>query len=183
MTVDWHALQHRSHEEFAARLATVTDWSAPTPDAEWDVGALVRHVIDEQRAVPFLLAGEDKPAGTALDADLTVEWELASSGALEAWRSVPPDTTVRVSGDVITAEDYLVEQVADVTIHTWDLARATGSDDSLDPDLVAAAWTIFAPQKDTLQLSGLYAPAVPLPDDAPLQSRLLALTGRDDGRH
>jgi len=41
-------------------------------------------------------------------------------------------------------------------------------------------WTVFEPQRETLAASGLYAPPVPLPEDAPLQSRLLAITGRDD---
>jgi hypothetical protein len=43
-------------------------------------------------------------------------------------------------------------------------------------------WTVFEPQKDTLEASGLFASPVPVADDAPLQSRLLAITGRDDRR-
>jgi uncharacterized protein (TIGR03086 family) len=76
--------------------------------------------------------------------------------------------------------DYLKEQVADVTIHSWDLARAVGASEELDGELVAAVWTVFEPQRDALELSGLFASPVPVADDAPLQSRLLALTGRDD---
>jgi len=70
--------------------------------------------------------------------------------------------------------------VSDVTIHTWDLARAIGAPEELDPELVDAVWTVFEPQQETLALSGLYAAPVALPEDAPLQSRLLAVTGRDD---
>ncbi|WP_150309134.1 TIGR03086 family metal-binding protein [Planctomonas psychrotolerans] len=183
MTVNWLKLQHRSHEEFGSRLASVTDWDAPTPDDGWSVGDLVRHVIDGQRAVPMLLAGSPAPASVGPEADLPAEWAHASRAALAAWLSVPSGTTVRLSTDVVSAEDYLTEQVADVTIHAWDLARATGTDDTLDAELVAATWTIYEPQQDTLSLSGLFAPAVPLPDDAPLQSRLLAVTGRDVRRH
>ena len=69
--------------------------------------------------------------------------------------------------------------MSDVAIHTWDLARAVGADEELDTELVEAVWTVFEPQKETLAASGLYAPPVPLPDDAPLQQRLLAVTGRD----
>jgi uncharacterized protein (TIGR03086 family) len=89
---------------------------------------------------------------------------------------------VHLSHDTVTAADYLREQVADVTIHSWDLARATDADEELDEALVEAVWTVFEPQRDTLQASGLYASPVPLGDEAPLQSRLLALTGRDDRR-
>ena len=83
------------------------------------------------------------------------------------------------SGNVLFKREYLREQVSDVAIHTWDLARAVGADEELDTELVEAVWTVFEPQKETLAASGLYAPPVPLPDDAPLQQRLLAVTGRD----
>ena len=86
---------------------------------------------------------------------------------------------MQLSYDTVDVIDYLKEQVADVTIHSWDLARAVGADDRLDDELVAHVWTVFEPQRDTLQASGVFASPVPIPDDAPLQSRLLALTGRD----
>ena len=54
---DWLRVQQQAHLAFGDRLALVTDWSAPTPDEDWDVSALVRHVIEEQQWVPLLLAG------------------------------------------------------------------------------------------------------------------------------
>ncbi|HEY2643148.1 MAG TPA: hypothetical protein VGI56_05305 [Galbitalea sp.] len=75
--------------------------------------------------------------------------------------------------------DYLKEQVADVTIHSWDMARATHSDEHLDDLLVEATWTIFEPQRETLAATGLYSEPVDLEENAPLQYRLLAITGRD----
>jgi hypothetical protein len=39
---------------------------------------------------------------------------------------------------------------------------------------------VFEPQRDTLEASGLFASPVPIDPAAPLQSQLLALTGRDD---
>jgi uncharacterized protein (TIGR03086 family) len=86
---------------------------------------------------------------------------------------------VHLSYDTVSAADYLEEQVGDVTIHSWDLARATGSDEDLDGSLVDAVWTVFEPQAESLAASGLFAPIVPVPADAPLRVRLLALTGRD----
>jgi uncharacterized protein (TIGR03086 family) len=180
---DWHALQHRAHEEFAARLAVISDWGAPTPDTEWDVRALVSHVIEEQQWVPHLLAGRSigqaKKSIDPLRDDLSAEWDLYSLAATAAWNETQPDRSVQLSYDTVKVIDYLREQVADVTIHTWDLARAIGADEHLDDDLIAAVWTVFEPQRDTLEASGLYASPVPIPDDAPLQSKLLAVTGRD----
>jgi hypothetical protein len=54
-----------------------------------------------------------------------------------------------------------------------------GTDEELDDALVEAVWGVFAPQKDALEASGLFASPVPVDDDAPLRIRLLALTGRD----
>ena len=184
MSSDWLTLQTRAHREFSDRVAAITDWNAPTPDTEWSVRDLVRHVIIEQQWIPPLLRGlrqrEARRELAPLGPDLAAEWHKHSALATEAWQSTPPDASVQLAYDTVTAADYLREQVAEVTIHSWDLARATAADEALDEQLVAAVWTVFEPQKDTLQASGLYAPPVPLPDDAPLQSRLLALTGRDD---
>lgn len=181
---DWLEVQHRAHAAFGERLAQVTDWSAPTPDDEWDVSALVRHVIEEQQWVPLLLdgrtVGEARSRLLPLGDDLQAEWRRYSAAATLAWASVDPQAMVNLSYDNVPASAYLREQASDVIVHTWDLARAIGGDEELGDGLVEAAWTVFAPQKETLQASGLFASPVPLSDDAPLQSRLLALTGRDD---
>ena len=183
MDYDWLELQKRVHREFARRLAEVADWDAPTPDDEWTVRDLVAHVIEEQQWVPYLLAGETiekaKKQIEPLRDDLRGEWELYSFAATTAWSESSPEQRVHLSYDEVTMADYLREQVSDVAIHTWDLARAVGADEELDSELVEAVWSVFEPQKDTLAASGLYAPPVPLPDDAPLQARLLAVTGRD----
>jgi uncharacterized protein (TIGR03086 family) len=184
--IDWLALQKQAHREFALRLGAITDWDAPTPDAEWSIRDLVRHVVEEQQWVPQLLAGrtiaEARKHLDPLGDDLRAEWRLYSLAATAAWDAADPDTLVNLSFDTVPVTEYLREQTSDVTIHSWDLARAVGADETLDEELVGAVWTVFEPQKDTLVASGLYASPVPLPEDAPLQSRLLALTGRDDRR-
>ena len=181
---DWLALLKTANHEFGSRLSTVTDWDAPTPDIGWSVRDLAAHVIEEQQWVPYLLSGstlsQAKRKLAPLGDDLFAEWRLYSLGAGVAWHNVAPGTIVDLSRDRVPAEDYLRELVSDVTIHTWDLARAIGASEELDPALIDAVWTVFEPQQETLAASGLYAAPVPLPDDAPLQSRLLAVTGRDD---
>lgn len=185
-TVDWFVLQERAHHEFGERVAGIRDWTAATPDKEWSVGDLVRHVVQEQQWIPPLLAGlsidQAKRRVEPLGEDLAAEWRTHSALATAAWQAAPADASVQLSYDTVTVLDYLREQVSDVTIHSWDLARATDSDESLDDALVEAVWTVFEPQRDALEASGLFDSPVPMPEDAPLQSRLLALTGRDDRR-
>jgi uncharacterized protein (TIGR03086 family) len=180
----WLQVQQQAHTAFGARLELVVDWSAATPDDEWDVAARVRHVVEEQQSVPLLLAGrtagETRSRLDPLGDDLVGEWARYSALATQAWASAAPDATVHLAHDTVTAAAYLHEQAADVIVHTWDLARAIGADDALGDELVEAAWSVFEPQRDTLEASGLYAAPIPLPLEAPLQSRLLALTGRDD---
>jgi uncharacterized protein (TIGR03086 family) len=181
---DWLHVQQQAHAAFSERLELVSDWSAPTPDTDWDVAALVRHVIEEQQWVPLLLAGrtvgEARSRLQPLSDDLAAEWRRYSAAATQAWAAVDPDAQVNLSYDRVPASAYLREQASDVIVHTWDLARAVGADEDLGETLVAAAWTVFEPQKDTLEASGLFESPVPIDENAPLQSRLLALTGRDD---
>lgn len=185
MPENWIALLRTAHTEFAARIAAVADWDAPTPDTEWTIRDLVAHVTEDQQWVPELLAGrttaEAELKVTPLGDDLAAEWRRHAAAALAAWQAADLDASVHLSYDTVRASDYLAEQVGDITIHTWDLARATGTSEELDDDLVDAVWSVFEPQAGLLEASGLFAPAVSVPADASLRVRLLALTGRDAG--
>lgn len=183
MATDWIALQALAVAEFGRRVAAVTDWDAPTPDSEWTTHDLVAHVVDEQRWIPKLLTGCDYAQAEAdvepIGDDLVAEWHRFSTAATDAWRNAPKDVPVHLSTDVVPAAQYLAEQTSDITIHTWDLARATATDDTLPAELVQAVWEYFEPQIEDLASTGLYAAPVDVDDDAPLQVRLLAVTGRD----
>ena len=70
-------------------------------------------------------------------------------------------------------------RVMDFTIHAWDLARAIGSDDSLDSDLVARLRDVLPALVPELAPWGYFrAASRQLPADANAQIRLLHLTGR-----
>ena len=73
---------------------------------------------------------------------------------------------------------YAGHRFIDVVIHGWDLARATGQDPSLDPELVAACTEVLEPQLAMLQGSGLFGTPVEVPARADAQTRLLASLGR-----
>ena len=64
-------------------------------------------------------------------------------------------------------------------MHTWDLARATGQDERLDPEFCATLLAGMEPMDEILRQSGQYGPRVPVPDDADVQTRMLAFIGRD----
>ncbi len=64
-------------------------------------------------------------------------------------------------------------------MHTWDLARSTGQDDTLDADTCAQMLEGMQPIDELLRSSGQYGPRVPVADDAPVQDRLMGFIGRD----
>ena len=68
---------------------------------------------------------------------------------------------------------------ADVFMHTWDLARATGQDERLDPEFCAQMLAGMEPIAEMIYSSGQYGPPVPVPADADAQTRLLGFIGRD----
>ena len=75
---------------------------------------------------------------------------------------------------------YLVFADRDLTVHAWDLARAIGQDLSLDPDLVAVVWGNVEPMLGFIATTGVFGagPSGTVPDDAPLERRLLDAMGR-----
>jgi uncharacterized protein (TIGR03086 family) len=71
--------------------------------------------------------------------------------------------------------------VGDVFIHTWDLARATGLDESLDADQVQRMLDSMGSIPDeVLRTGGMFGPRIDVPADADDQTKLLAF--RELGR-
>ena len=184
---DLIALHRRAVGEFGDRLAAVRpdQWTAPTPCSEWDVRALANHLIGEQLWVPPMLAGRTvADVGTAFDGDVAGDdpaatYATAARAAVDAFGE--PDAltrTVHLSFGDFPGQDYLEQLTADLVVHSWDLARATGGAERLDPDLVHWALTWVEGVADLLAGSGLFGPVVSVPPDADEQTRLLALTGR-----
>jgi uncharacterized protein (TIGR03086 family) len=177
----------RAVQEFDARVQAVgaDQWSAPTPDEHWDVRALVNHVTGEDLWAPPLLDGMtiaevgDRFDGDVLGDDPKSAWSAAAGGATAAAaQDGALERTVHVSFGDIPGSDYLMQLVCDHVIHSWDLARAIGADDRLDPELVAWVHEQLAPQAEAWRGAGAFGPAVDVAADADVQTRLLALTGR-----
>ena len=160
-------------------------WHDPTPCSEWDVRTLVNHVAVEQLWVPPLVQGStvaevgDRFDGDQLSNDPPATWDAVVQPAKAAF-GAPGALGGRVllsAGERPTAE-YCWEMTTDALIHSWDLARGIGADETLDAELVNVVYERTLPFAEHLQETGLFAPPVPVPADAPLQTRLLAIFGR-----
>ncbi|MGZ4609440.1 MAG: TIGR03086 family metal-binding protein, partial [Actinomycetes bacterium] len=173
--------------EVDSRVDQIADhqWSDPTPCANWDVRALVAHVVDEQRWVPFLLSGGsvanagDRFSGDPLGDDPKGAWRRESRSAREAFHAEGAlDHTVALSYGDTSARDYLWEMTRDLAVHAWDLARGIGADEHLDPELVRRIHHETQKDVESLAASGLFDPPAPIRSNADLQTRMLALFGR-----
>lgn len=177
----------RSVAEFDSRVQQVKDdqWHDPTPCSEWDVHALTNHIVNEARWVKPLLEGKTiEEVGDSLDGDLLgdnpkASWGRAKEEELAALQALGDlDQEVHVSWGEIPAREYLMQVLVDHTVHAWDLARAIGADEKLDPALVDASYEMAVAAEPMLRQSGAYGDKVETPSDADLQTKLLAIMGR-----
>src|SRR3954454_17953238 len=88
------------------------------------------------------------------------------------------DRTVHLSFADVPGSEYLNQLITDLAIHGWDLARAIGADDTIDPALVDALLPYVEANADALAGSGMFAAPVPVSPDADAQTKLLAMMGR-----
>ena len=152
-----------------------------TPCDEYDVAGLLNHLISGNFWVAPLVEGKTIEAvGSSLDRDYSPDEYPASADAAD--RAFSSDGAmerpVGVSYGPVPGEVYAGHRFIDVLIHGWDLAKATGQDATLDPELVEACWTVINPQMELLAGSGMFGSRVDVPDTADSQTKLLAALGR-----
>jgi uncharacterized protein (TIGR03086 family) len=179
-------MYRRSVEDFGQRVMAVGpgDWDRPTPCSDWSVRDLVRHLVYEELWAPPLFAGQtiaevgDRFEGDILGSDAQGAWKEAAAAALAAASPDVCDRTVHLSFGDVPGTEYIGQLTADHVIHAWDLARAAGGDERLDPELVEFVHGFMAPQVDQWRAAGVFGPAVDVPPGSDLQTNLLAMTGR-----
>jgi uncharacterized protein (TIGR03086 family) len=183
---DVRDLHRRAAEGFGRRMETVRpeQWGLPTPCAGWDVRALVNHVVSGNRWTPELLAGHsisdvgERLEGDLLGGDPVRAWTDSAAASIAAARNSDLTEPVHLSFGPEPATEYLTQVFADLLIHTWDLARAVGADDTLEPDLVTACARWFAGVADLCRQGGLVGARRAVSATAGPQTRLLAEFGR-----
>ena len=105
------------------------------------------------------------------------EQAIAAALALDA-----PEKIVHLSYGDFPAREFLIHITTFRGFRAYDIARWIGVDTTLPPDLVQGLWEEVLPDVETWRKLGVFGPAVTVPEDAPLQDRLLGLVGRDPSR-
>jgi uncharacterized protein (TIGR03086 family) len=155
-----------------------------TPCSEWDVRALLEHMIEELHWVPPILsgkrlegAGRDIPNKLLLP-DIQTAWERAADTAIQAVVDTDLNNEVELSSGLTKARHFLEEITTDITIHSWDLAQGVGAESQLDEQLVEAVYDIFKEKAEEWHNAGVIGEPIAVSESANTQERLLALAGR-----
>ncbi|MBG0739294.1 TIGR03086 family protein [Paeniglutamicibacter antarcticus] len=160
--------------------------SLPTPCSAWDVKALLAHIV-VQDLENFTLAARAQtadwaPAPKPAVSDWSANFQERAQTLLSTWRGADPKATAQEPGGqdvpLISRAD---QQITELTVHAWDLARATGQRVELDPAVTsyALAWGRRMLQPAYRGPDQAFGAEIPVPDDAPMQDRLAGWFGRD----
>jgi uncharacterized protein (TIGR03086 family) len=145
--------------------------AAGTPCRDWDVADLVAHVVAAPRNFT-LMAGGGQPDWSAkppLPDDWAAEFRAAADDLLRMWDE---------AGESASPQN-VDWQTAEFAVHTWDLVRATGQSTDLDPEVAQRGLDFMSAALTSDNRGEVFAPAVTLPEEAPVYDRLAAFAGRD----
>lgn len=157
-------------------------WNNRSPVAEWTARDIVRHLVEWFPAFLESGVGISLPGGPDVAVDPVGAWRTMSDAVQALLDDASTEDRVLVNphiGEVPVPKAISQFFTADVFMHTWDLARATGQEDTLDPERCEMMLGGMMPLDDVLRGSGQYGPKVNVPDNADVQTRLIAFIGRD----
>ena len=162
---------------------------------------MLGHLVGVLDRIAALGRGEDPFTVTesrAPDDGWSDAWTASARRVADAWHDdAVLDRPMALPWIQGSGADVLESYFSELTVHTWDLAVATGQRPEWDAAVVAAALTarVFLPAENRLELfeeisssMGLddvavpFADAVTVPDDAPAIDRLVAWAGREPSR-
>lgn len=158
---------------------------APTPCPDYTVRQMAQHMIAVARRVSVAASGGNPFTVPSLadvpDADWTKAWDAARGEAEAAWAS--PDVLGRMCNLGFTTLPGVAAAVAyttEISLHTWDLAKATGQSPAWDPEVLAPSVGAMRHAVPSEPRGGMvpFGPVVEVPADAPLIDQLAGWYGR-----
>ena len=161
---DTAALHLAVCRRFGEAVASASgQWDRRSPCDEWDARAVLEHVIGFHDVLVLRPLGlkPDRPRE-----DPQLRWQLTYDALKEALQNKP-------------ASRVIPKLTRDVLVHTWDLARAVGADDRLDPAWCQMCCADLPEDPEALRSSGMFKDPVDVPAESNAQTRLLARLGRD----
>jgi uncharacterized protein (TIGR03086 family) len=175
--------------------------TAPTPCPDFDVAGLAEHLVQVLQRLAAIGRGVPDVMALPLDpvtGDHPAAWRAAAAEVASAWSDdASLERTVLLPWSQDPGDETLRAYLSELTVHTWDLAVATGQHADFDDEVVETAYAAMTKGRTAAEhdawIDGLMAGArevfgddverpfarvVPVPDDAPTLDRLVAWNGR-----
>jgi uncharacterized protein (TIGR03086 family) len=154
---------------------------AATPCADYDVRTLLNHLFHVVVSFRGLARRERVDMGDPPDY-LTGDWrsrfEVESDRTVQAWSE--PSALEGVSSGMGLPQSAVAQMLMlDLTVHSWDLAAATGQPHHPDPEVADVLYRTFSEMAPLARQTGVFGESVTVPDDASTFERLLGVSGRD----
>ena len=160
-------------------LVSTAGLQEPTPCAGWTLGRLLAHMDDALDA--FLEASSGPVALTGHHSTVTVAGiQEKACALLGAWAATAEDRTPTVTvGDRRVPAGLLVAAAAlEVTVHGWDVGRATGERAPIPPALARDLRPVAGVVVTAAERGEQFASALPIGPGASPDQALLAHLGR-----
>ncbi len=167
---------------FTALVAGTADWSAPAPVEGWLARDVVWHLVDWLPGLLSAGASVQLPLRDPASTDPTRDWaalDVEVRSLLSQPEVVNSPFAHPQAGTMTLGAAIDMLYTPDVFMHSWDLARATGQPITLDPDYAGGLLAGMEGIEEILRSSGHYGARVSVPDDADVQTSLIAFIGRD----
>jgi uncharacterized protein (TIGR03086 family) len=164
---------------FDARVqaAPAGSWSNAAPCEGWTATDVADHICNNLNGTAAGLTGTEKVEFDA--ADPVGSWNGARDRMLAAANSADLSTSMPGPMGPMPAEQLIGRFMCmDLLVHTWDLARAVGGDETLDADAVAAAYSGLKPMDAMIRQPGIFGPKIEPADGDDAQTEFLKFLGR-----
>jgi uncharacterized protein (TIGR03086 family) len=157
--------------------AAAKQLDAKTPCEKWTVKDLLNHIVGVQKLFEDGATGKSPsgpPAGMppeVISDDPAADYEAGRKGVVDAYKQ---------DGAVDKGAMILGIGVVDQLVHGWDLAKATGQDETMPEDIAEVAFSTVNGMMDNPEQRGdSFKPRVEVPDDANAQDKLIGYMGRN----
>ncbi|NQW21869.1 MAG: TIGR03086 family protein [SAR202 cluster bacterium] len=178
------------YEAVRAQLRPILTAGAAQPNSsttcsEWNVQALVNHAISVQQFAQDVL-GPGTPDPTKMG---DVNHAFPSEGVEAALVSITDQVLATLKtmdfeavvgtpfGDMPGGQ-FIMVPITDMIVHTWDIAKSTGQNTTLDAGLCELGYNVLTNVAAGGRENGAFGPEITVPGDASFQDKMLALSGR-----
>ena len=155
----------------------------PTPCSEFDLRALVNHIVYDVQAFAATISGGQRgsPDVDLLGDDWLQAYSSSADTLLSAWRRRGTGGTFTSRLGELPATWALGQHTGDLVVHAWDVAQATGRTQELDPELAEAALAWGRENLKPEYRGQAFGPEIQVPETAPVYDRLAGFFGRQPG--